>query len=190
MASHLLLTKILQIQTWLLSNMYFKNFPPIVVDFSQYGLDKQQYLVTDITTNIRFKQELLSNILFYEEYDIRDGQTPEIISELFYGNPEYHWIIMLVNERYDYINDFPLTQVALEDYISQKYTNQDDIHHYETVDGYVVNSDYLNPQGISDALPITNYEYEVAVNESKRRLKMIPGYILGDILRKFREILK
>jgi hypothetical protein len=186
-----LLIKISRTQIWQLSNMYFKNFPPIVIDFSQYGLDKQQYLITDITTNVRIKQDLLTNIVYYEEYDIRDGQTPEIISELFYGSPEYHWIIMLVNERYDYINDFPLRQTALEDYISQKYDNPDAIRHYVTTKGYIVNSDYIDPvTGTADATPVTNYEYEVAVNEDKRRIKMIPASILGEVIVKFREILK
>jgi hypothetical protein len=171
--------------------MYFKNFPSIVIDFSQYGLDKQQYLITDITTNVRIKQELLTSIVYYEEYDIRDGQTPEIISELFYGNPEYHWIIMLVNERFDYINDFPLRQTALEDYIDQKYDNPDTIRHYVTTKGYIVNSDYVDPvTGTADATPVTNYEYEVGVNEDKRRIKMIPADILGEVITKFREILK
>lgn len=171
--------------------MYFKNFPLTVIDFSQYGVDKQQYLVTDILTNVRIKQELLSNILFYDEYDIRDGQTPEIISELFYGSPDYHWVIMLVNERYDYINDFPLSQVALEDYVAEKYANPDAIHHYVSSKGFIVNSDFVDPvTGVADATPVTNYEYEVNENEDKRRLKMIPSNILGDVLVKFREILK
>lgn len=192
MARHLSRTKILQIQTWQRSNMYFTNFKPILVDFSQYGEQPKQYLVSDLLQNVRLKTELLNNLVYYEEFDINDGDTPEIISEMFYGTPMFHWIVMLVNERYDYINDFPMIPVSLDAYITEKYGEENiyNIHHYETADGYVVNSDYVNPQGISDALPVTNYEHEYAVNETKRRIKMIPPAALADVLTQFREIMK
>jgi len=172
--------------------MYFSNLQPIVVDFSLYGEKPKNYLVTDLIQNVRIKTELLANIVYYEQFDISDGDTPEIISEMFYGTPNYHWIIMLVNERYDYINDFPMIPASLDVFINAKYgaANINVIHHYETVDGYIVNSDYINPQGISDALPITNYEYEQNENEKKRSIKMIPPEILADVLTQFREIMR
>lgn len=172
--------------------MYFSNFKPVLIDFSQYGEAPKQYLVSDLLQNVRLKTEILNNLVYYEEFDISDGDTPEIISEMFYGTPMYHWIIMLVNERYDYINDFPMIPASLEVYIAQKYgaDNVDNIHHYVTADGYVVNSDYVNTQGLADALPITNYEHEVEQNESKRRIKMIPPAVLADVLTQFREIMK
>jgi hypothetical protein len=192
MVRHRLLTKISLTLTWHHSNMYFSNFKPVLVDFSQYGELPKQYLVSDLLQNVRLKTELLNNLVYYEEFDINDGDTPEIISEMFYGTPMYHWIIMLVNERYDYINDFPMIPASLEVYIVEKYgaNNVDNIHHYVTADGYVVNSDYINAQGLADALPVTNYEHEFQQNETKRRIKMIPPAALADVLTQFREIMK
>lgn len=170
---------------------YFKYFQTEVVDFSQFGEEPMPYLISDIITNVRVKSDIFNNIVYYQEYDIRDGETPEMISEKFYGSPYYHWIIMLTNERYDYIQDFPMTQVSLEAYIDAKYgAEKDSIKHYVTVDGNVVMSDYVNPLGVADATPMTNYDYELSVNESKRRLKIIPADILGEVLRSFREALK
>lgn len=171
---------------------YFKNFPLVVYDFSEFGQVAKEILVSDIVTNVRLKTELLSKIVYYNDYDVRDGETPEIISEKFYGTPFLHWIIMLVNERYDYIYDFPMQQGALEVYINDKYgiANINNIHHYETADGLWVNSDYVNPAGVADATPITNYEYEVNVNETKRRIKVVPPEIVGEVFRQFREIMK
>ena len=159
---------------------YFTDFKPIIVDFSQFGEDPQRYLISDIVTNVRIQSQLLSNLFYYDEYDIREGETPEILSEIFYGTPTLHWLIMLTNDRYDYLNDFPMNQTTLEQYISEKYTNIYDIHHYESSDGYVVMSDYVNPQGVADATPMTNYDYESAVNESKRRIKVIPPEYVGE----------
>lgn len=184
-------TKISTTQTYHRSNMsYFQYFPTIVVDFSERGDSPKQYLVSDIITNVRAKVELLTNLITYETYSIQDGETPEIISEMYYGSPMYHWVIMLVNDKYDYLNDFPMTQSALEAYVASKYEDFDAIHHYETSDGFVVNSDYINPQGVADAQPVTNYEYEEAINESKRTIKLIPPQLLGEVLSQFREILK
>jgi hypothetical protein len=171
---------------------YFSRFPLEVYDFSEFGEDKKEILVSDIITNVRVRTELLQNIVYYNEYDIREGETPEIISEKFYGTPLLHWAIMLINERYDYLQDFPLSLVNLEAYINDKYgvANIDNIHHYQDSTGQWVNSDYINPAGIADAIPITNYEYEVTLNEDKRRIKIVPPEIMSEVLRKFREILK
>jgi hypothetical protein len=98
---------------------------------------------------------------------------------------------MLTNERYDYINDFPLPQKQLEVFIDEKYgAAANNIRHYISTAGYIVMSDYVNELGVADATPVTNFEYEVDKNESKRRIKIIPADILGEVIRQFREILK
>ena len=80
--------------------MYFKDFPKFLYDFKYDNTDQTKMsVVRDITRNIRFRKEVLENYTLYDEYDIKDGETPEIIAEKIYGNPEYHWIIMLVNQR-------------------------------------------------------------------------------------------
>jgi hypothetical protein len=162
--------------------MYFKNFPSFIYNFDISGVSTA-LLVKDITNNVRFRQELLSNITVYDEYDIVDNETPEQISEKLYGSPEYYWVIMLANDRYDYINDFPLTQYVLEQYISDKYTNPYDIHHYIDSNGFIVDSSYVG------AGTVTNYDYEYSVNESKRRLKIIPKYYIDKILTDYKKII-
>ena len=102
----------------------------------------QLTIVKDITHNIRFRKEILENITLYDEYDIRDGETPEIIAERIYGNAQYHWVIMLLNERYDYITDFPLSYPELVSHTEQKYGagNANGIHHYLDFNGNRVDS--------------------------------------------------
>jgi hypothetical protein len=205
--------------------------------------EKSLTVVRDITRNIRFRRDILSNITVFDEYDIQEGETPEIIAEKLYGNPEYHWIIMLANDRYDYISDFPLSQSELEQFVYQKYGNfsnnmdQDlidiensiakfSIHHFETSDGTVVfdesqfpeisfevrftledGSGYLldefnrqlvtetsieDPVQVIDSFvkyPVTNWDYETKVNEQKRRIKIIPEYLLNKILQDFKDLL-
>ena len=101
--------------------MYFRDFPMFLYDFSMDTNKRKTAIVKDITRNIRVKKEILANVTLYDEYDIIDGETPEIIAEKFYGTPEYHWIIMLVNEKFDYLSDFPLQETYLQRHIETKY---------------------------------------------------------------------
>jgi hypothetical protein len=100
--------------------MYFKEFPQFLYDFN-YGNTVKTSIVQDITRNIRFKKEILSNIAMYDTYHIVDGETPEVISEKFYGTPEYHWVIMIANEKYDYRYDFPVPEPVLQKHIHTYY---------------------------------------------------------------------
>lgn len=113
--------------------MYFEKFPKIYYDFDTKDADKKLKVLTDITANVRVRKSVLDNITLYDEYDIQEGETPELIAEKFYGNPEYHWIIMLLNERYDYIEDFPVHQNELDEFVSSIYGEENvyNIHHYE-----------------------------------------------------------
>jgi hypothetical protein len=146
--------------------------------------EEKVFVVRDITANVRVLKSVLENISLYDEYDIVDGETPEIIAEKIYGNAEYHWIIMLANDRYDYLEDFPLSSYELEKDIAAKYpSNVYGTHHYEDADGYVVNST------ATGAVSVSNYEYESRRNEAKRRIKIVSPNLIGTILRNFKELL-
>ena len=144
--------------------------------------ETRAYAMTDISRNIRFRKEVLSNITAYDSYDIVDGETPEIVAEKVYGNAEYHWIIMLANDIYDYRSDFPLTQLQLEKYVADKYGDDADAtRHYVDSNGFVVN------QTVSGATPVSNRQYEEQLNEGKRRIKIISKDLITLILKNFKE---
>lgn len=162
--------------------MYFKNFDQVFYDFDVNG-KRELKVVTDITHNARFRAEILKNVTVYDEYDIMDGETPEIIAEKIYGNPQYHWIIMLANDKYDYVNDFPLSTNLLEAHIDTVYgVNKYAAHHYVDYNGYIVDSSQPG------AVPVSNYQYEEQLNESKRRIKIISPEIINLILKNFEEL--
>jgi hypothetical protein len=149
--------------------MYFDNFPTFLYPYTVNN--KLEYkLVKDISQNVRVRKEILSNVTLYDEYDIRDGETPEIISEKIYGSPLYHWVVMLCNDRYNYVDDFPLPIPELEKHIANKYGSS---HIYDS------------SQGTS----VSNYDYEFSINESKRRIKLISPTLLNTILKNFKDII-
>lgn len=161
--------------------MYFENFPHIYYDFEINGVT-QLKVVKDITQNVRVRKAVLENVTLYDEYDIRDGETPEIIAAKVYGSPTYHWVIMLCNQRFDYLKDFPMSQRVLEEYVADTYENPYGTHHYE-LDGIVVDS------GTPEAYAVSNYEYEDRLNESKRRIKLISPDLLSSILLQFKDLI-
>lgn len=162
--------------------MYFEKFPQIYYEFDING-KRETRIVRDITFNVRLRKSILENITLYDEYDIRDGETPEIIASKIYGSPLYHWVIMLVNERYDYINDFPMSTQEFERFVVDKYgSNLNAVHHHVDAKGFIVN------ELPGTTIPVSNYDYEVSVNESKRRIKLISSLSLGQILQSFKSI--
>lgn len=161
---------------------YFTKFPQMLYDFTTSDGKQRFILVKDITTNVRFQKEVIENIAQYEHYDMQDGETPEIVSEKFYGSSQYHWVIMILNKKFDYIEDFPLALPELEEYIAEKYGDDDvySTHHYEDPDtGYVVDSDFPG------ATAVSNYDFETDRNEAKRRIKIIAPELLQYVVKQF-----
>ena len=106
-----------------------------------YKLDGGKYssyqTVTDITFRISIIQEVLANFSSYYSYVVKDGETPEILADRVYGDPQAHWIILYANNIYDPNYDWPLNYTSFHKYITKKYGSienaQTTWHHYEKV---------------------------------------------------------
>lgn len=186
---------------------YFTNFPKIPYAFNIDGKPVLINLV-DIALNVRARKVALENYLIYDEYDIEDGETPEIISEKLYGKPRYHWLIMLINNRFDYINDFPRRSIDLENYITEKYGagHEFDQHvlpggslYYEDRSGNVVDkmdidlfattNPHIAPGDLNEQYgrygqgfsTVSNHEVEERINERKRRIKVINAAVIEQV---------
>ena len=65
--------------------MYFSQFPTIYYEFDIGGTTEIRPIL-DITHNVRFRREVLNNVTLYNTYDIKDGETPEILADRVYGS--------------------------------------------------------------------------------------------------------
>lgn len=164
--------------------MYFDKFPDLYYDYNIKG-NVELKIVKDITRNVRVLKEIVSNIEIYDIYYIKDGETPESISEKFYGTPYYNFVLMIFNEKYNYIADFPIDSVSLDNYIADKYgvDHVYDVHHYTNPKGYIVD------EFVIDAYPVTNTEHENNVNEAKRPLKLLSVDIMSRLVAQFEELI-
>jgi len=78
--------------------------------------------VTNIIARFAFDSQLKENSSAFYPYQIQDSDTPEIIADKYYGNVEYHWVVLLFNNIIDPQFDWPLKSDTLIDYIDKKYT--------------------------------------------------------------------
>jgi hypothetical protein len=122
--------------------MYFKTFP-----YTYYSLDDvaTTQIVTNISLRVRLSDELKNNFSLFDKYDIKDGETPEILADKFYSNPQLHWIILHTNDILDPRFDWPLTTNNLVLFAQGKYNNVNAPHHYVDANSIITNANvYLN----------------------------------------------
>lgn len=159
--------------------MLFDYFPT-----TYFKLDNDKsVIVTDFIRAIKLDPQLKENSLLYTLYEVSDGETPEIISHKFYKSTEYHWVIMLLNEKFDPWRDFPQSDSVIVAAAMEKYDNINGIHHYEDSNGNVVDEFY------PFAAYVTNIDYERKVNESKRTVKVLKKQVLSDFVDQYRTLI-
>jgi hypothetical protein len=100
------------------------------------------------------------------EYQIKDYDTPENICYRLYGDSSLSWILFYFNSIIDPFFDWPLNTNELRKYCINKYgeNNLDTVHHW-VLNGKVVNKS-------KDATSITNMEYEINLNDAKRKIQI------------------
>jgi hypothetical protein len=59
-------------------------------------------------------------MLFYT-YAIQNGDTPEIVADKYYGDPNRFWLVTYSNQILDPLWDWPLEQQQFLEYIDSKY---------------------------------------------------------------------
>jgi hypothetical protein len=111
--------------------MYFENFP--ITYYSLHDLSNVK-VVTNITRRVQISDEVKNTLGVYDEYDVQDGETPELVAEKFYNNPELHWLILLYNDIIDPRFDWVLPYNSFIRVIEGKYNNINAIHHFEDND--------------------------------------------------------
>tara|TARA_B100000745_G_scaffold204081_1_gene134771 strand:- start:417 stop:950 length:534 start_codon:yes stop_codon:yes gene_type:complete len=162
--------------------MYFNAFPIIPYDsIGEYNFKE----VTNLLRRVRVRAKVKTNTMLFDTYDVRDGETPEIIADKLYDDPELHWVILMINDITDRFHQWPLSAAQLNQYVTDKYDDVNGTHHYEvtqdsgdtTVKIWVENDADTN--AYSSATPITNYEYELTEQDRKRKIQLLdPSYII------------
>lgn len=75
---------------------YFDKFPNT---FYNFGNEKTPVAFQNIKKYSELIDTYRDNIGTYIEYEIRDGDRPDTVSQMLYGRPDYDWTFFLMNER-------------------------------------------------------------------------------------------
>jgi hypothetical protein len=99
---------------------YFSYFPKTSYKPIDDGMDVD--VVTNITTRFKMENSIKENSATYYKYDIKDGETPEVIAYKYYGSAEKHWIVLMMNDIVDPQYDWPLEYRTLSRFVENKYS--------------------------------------------------------------------
>ena len=171
--------------------MFFDAFPLILTDPKGEGEAK---LVTNLLRRVALRAKVKTNIAIFDTYDVKEGESPESVAFKLFGDVEYHWIVMLMNDITDRYHDWPLTTPQFLSFLNDKYSNPDATHHYEIsqtsgdttvkINVGTVNTDYPS------ATAVTNFEYEEAEQDNKRQIRLLDPSYVDLITDEFKSLMK
>ena len=98
---------------------YFTNYPTVNYRF---GNESTSVAVQDIGAYIDLIDRVKDDISFYQEYNLRDGDRPDQVSNDLYGSPDYHWTFYLLNDDLKE-RGWPLTRSRISDKAKEEYPN-------------------------------------------------------------------
>ena len=179
---------------------YFRNLPKVKYDI--YGTEPNKYRnVTNIMKRISFKPSVIEDISDYYPYRVKDGERPDILSFQKYGTVAYAYLIMLINNIYDPLFDWPLTSQQFEKYLTSKYGSVSSAmwttkYYYQIIRAevartgtseripavkFIVDQTTYDALGTGDRSTQTQYEWEDELNDDKRDIKLINAAFIQDI---------
>ena len=179
---------------------YFRNLPRVGYDIN--GTGKDSFVnVTNIMKRVKFKPTVLEDISNYYPYFVKEGERPDIISQVEYGNVGYAYLILLVNDIFDPNFDWPLNSQVFEKFIINKYGSVTTAisgikHYYQIIRAevprtgtseripevkFAVDETTYDSLGISERTTLSNYDHEVELNDAKREIRLINPAFIQDI---------
>lgn len=166
--------------------------------------------VKNIFRRVKLREDLLDDFVTLETYRIKGDERPDQVAHLFYGDPRYDWIVLTVNNSIDQNFSWPMTDDKFYNFLLTKYGSEEkinEIKYYITKEikdfegnimleaGIVVDSDFVfkyfdrklekqvTVSGSGLLKSITNFDYEMDLNEQKRDILILRREYLDEVLR-------
>ena len=149
----------------------------------------------------KFKPAVVSEIVDYYPYRIKDGYRPDMVSQDVYGTPTFAYLILMFNDIYDPVFDWPLGLRQFDNYIVSKYGSMDSAvstvkYYYQIIRAevaktelaervpavkYIIDSTAYALLGEDERSTISQYDWEFELNDEKTELQMINASIIQDV---------
>ena len=193
---------------------YFRELPNLL--YQSFLPDKRSSLdyteVKNLFRRTKLRDDLQNVFTLFDKYEIPDEFRPETVAEEFYGSDELDWVVLTTAGIVNVRNEWPLSNRDIFNYSFEKYgDNLNATRFFETKEiknssgaiilekGKVVDSDfvfkYYDTNGIVEVkgtnvrTGISNYDYEVRLNDEKRSIFVLKPEFLQQFLTDFRDIM-
>jgi hypothetical protein len=152
-------------------------------------------IVTNLLKRVAMRSKIKANTLLYDTYDVREGETPEMIADKLYNDSNLHWIILYVNNITDRYHQWPMTFGQFNTFLADKYSNIDAVHHYEIAqtsgDTSIKIDIGTDTTGYSEAdlTTITNREFEEERQDTLRKIRLLDETYVPQFIKEFEALI-
>ncbi len=193
---------------------YFEELPDIsyVSLLPKTGNNDERITVKNIFKRAKLRTDIDQAITGFTYYQIPENTRPDVVAQDIYGDPELDWVILITNNIMNVRNEWPLSNNDLYDYMLEKYGSVEklnEINHWETTEirdnftrillrsGLEVDKEFTFTYSISNTtytvnptVAVTNEDYEIRKNDSKRTIKLLKPQYLSTFVKDMRNIMK
>ena len=194
-----------------MSNSYFSLLPNFqYINPNRVGGRKKQYVeVKNLFLRMKIRDSVFFNATKFRKYNIEDGQRPDNVSQVLYGDPNFDWVVLLTANIINVRDEWPLSSRLLYDVMYDKYQeNLNATRQYETKEirdsngrllmpgGQVVDQSFRindpeNPgQLVNPTVAVSNWLVEVRKNNKKRTINVLRKQYLTSFVNEARDLLQ
>ena len=190
---------------------YFQELPnisqPSLLPRSNKVEDR--IIVKNIFKRSKLRTDVDQAITAFNYYYVEENQRPDVLAQELYGDSELDWVILTTNNITNIRDQWPLNHNDLHEHMLEKYGSEANIAKVEIYETREILDEYkrvVMPAGLrvdkefsfeylnfskqvvkvlsSEVVAgISNYEYEVRLNDEKRRIKVLkPEYVDGFLI--------
>ena len=192
---------------------YFRNIPNFeYVNRLPDSHSSSEYIeVKNLFKRGKIRNDIFKDVTYFTKYSIQGDDRPDNVAFSLYQDSGLDWVVLLANNIINIQDEWPLTQESFENYLLNKYGNEQSIHgihHYESKEiknsiGSIILKEGLHvPQyftlkfldanlgtytevgGAGDLITteVTNYDYEVDLQNKKREIYILKQSYLNLII--------
>ena len=174
---------------------------------------EDRIIVKNIFKRAKLREDVDQAITAFNYYQIEDGMRPDMVAQKIYDDPELDWVVLTSNNITNIRDQWPLSNNDFHDYLLEKYGSDENIlgiHHFETREILDEYRRIIMPAGmqvdvnfsfkyksysnreilVRPVVAVTNYDYEIKLNDEKRRIKVLRPEYLNTYITDHREIME
>ena len=168
--------------------MYFHPFPIIKYDPTGSGYTTE---IQDIMTRVAVKKWVRNKAALFAKFNVEDGMTPDQAAFYLYDDTEYHWVVLMFNEITNSYYGWPLSRRNFDAFVNDKYENPQATHHYEITQSSGDQSVKITVESdVAGATAVTNQEYEQAIQDVKKQIRVLKPENLNQFVREFQNLVR